>query len=273
MGVSGGRTPDSRMSLVEHLKEFRRRLTWSLVAVVLGIALTFVYWEPVYDVLRQPYCQTHPRGGCQLYAYGIFEQFNTKMKVALIGGTVLSSPVWLYQIGAFITPALHKKERRYAGGFLVGALVLFLSGVTVAYFSLSYGLHVLLNVAGNNVQSLPSVKDYLSFVTLLMVLFGLAFQFPVIIMFLNITGILSATRMRAWRRQMAFGIFAASAVLTPSTDPFQFILLGIPLYGLYEVCIVIARLRERSQRRKNGPTSTLDDDLPSYVDTTPSPLT
>lgn len=273
MSVTGGRAPDGRMSLVEHLKEFRRRLTWSLLAVGLGVGLTFYFFQPVFDVLRQPYCQTHPKGGCTLYSFGIFTQFNTKMKVAFIGGSVLSSPVWLYQIGAFITPALHKKERRYAGGFLAGALVLFASGVTVAYFSLSYGLHILLNVAGDNVRALPDLNDYLSFVTLLLVLFGLAFQFPVVILFLNITGILSATRMRAWRRQMAFGLFAASAVLTPSTDPFQFVLLAIPLYGLYEACILIARLRERRQRRRGTPTSTLDDDLPSYVDTTPSSLT
>src|SRR5690349_5729739 len=102
------RDPQGRMSLVEHIRELRRRLTISIVAILIGVAVTFVFWEPVFHVLRQPYCRLHPPHGCELYAFGIFDQFNTKMRVAFIGGFVLSAPVWLYQLGAFITPALHK---------------------------------------------------------------------------------------------------------------------------------------------------------------------
>jgi sec-independent protein translocase protein TatC len=258
------------MSLVEHLHEFRRRLTWSLVAVVLGIALTFVFWEPVYDVLRRPYCDLHPKNGCTLYALAIFDQFNTKMRVAFIGGVVLSSPIWLYQIGAFITPALHKREKRYAAGFLAGGLTLFAAGVTVAYLSLPLALDVLLHAAGSNVTTLPSLKDYLSFVTLVMVLFGLAFEFPVVIVFLNLAGVLSADRMRRWRRGMYFCLFAAAAILTPSTDPFQFIVLAVPLCLLYEMCVVIARVRARRARKSSGPQ--IGDDETSVVDPRPSPL-
>ncbi|MCU1587610.1 MAG: Sec-independent protein secretion pathway component TatC [Frankiales bacterium] len=262
------------MPLIEHILELRRRIMWSLVALTIGIALTFVYWEPVYDVLRQPYCDSHPPGGCKLYAYGIFDQFNTKMRVAFIGGAVLSSPVWLYQLGAFITPALHKRERRYAGGFLAAALILFGAGVAVAYVSLQYGLHVLLHAAGNNVQALPALKDYLSFVTLLLLVFGLAFEFPVVLVFLNVAGVLSYERMRSWRRVMYFCLFAAAAILTPSTDPFQFLLLGIPLCLLYETCVLIARTRSwlRGRRQARDPLATLPDDEASYVDTEPSPL-
>jgi sec-independent protein translocase protein TatC len=263
------------MSLVEHFLELRRRLTWSLIAVVVGIAVTFVFWEPIFDVLRHPYCQTHPKNGCSLYAFGIFDQFNTKMRVAFIGGIVLSSPVWLYQLGAFITPALHKHERRYAAGFLLGALVLFCAGVTVAYYSLSFGLNVLLHAAGGHVQTLASLKDYLSFVTLVLVLFGLAFEFPVVLVFLNVVGVLSADRLRRWRRGMYFSLFAAAAVLTPSTDPFQFIGLAVPLCFLYEGCVVFARVRARLQRRRATPDADLGplaDDETSYVDPRPSRL-
>lgn len=263
------------MSLVEHFLELRRRMTWALVAVLVGIGLTFVFWEPIFDVLRHPYCQTHPRHGCDLYAFGVFDQFNTKMRVALIGGIVLSSPVWLYQLGAFITPALHKHERRYAAGFLVGALVLFGAGVVVAYYSLSFGLQVLLHAAGGHVQNLTSLRDYLSFVTLILLLFGLAFEFPVVIIFLNIAGVLSADRLRSWRRGMWFVLFAAAAVLTPSTDPFQFIGLAVPLCLLYEGCVVFARVRARVQRRRSAEEdrlAALTDDETSYVDPRPSPL-
>ncbi len=262
------------MPLVEHLQELRRRLTWSILAIAVGIGVTFAYWEPVYDVLRQPYCAIHPPQGCKLYAYGIFDQFNTKMRVAFIGGTVLTSPVWLYQIGAFITPALHKRERRFAAGFLAAALVLFAAGVTVAYLTLNYGLNLLLHAAGGNVQTQPALKDYLSFVTLVLLLFGLAFEFPVVIVFLNVVGILTVERLKAWRRGMYFSLFAAAAVLTPSTDPFQFIVLAVPLCLLYEVCILIARLRARIRRKRDRAEAlqALDDDLPSQVDTTLSPV-
>jgi sec-independent protein translocase protein TatC len=262
------------MSLAEHVYELRRRVLWSLVAIVLGMVLTFVFWEPVYAVLREPYCSLHPPNGCQLYAYGIFDQFNTKMRVSLIGGVVASAPVWLYQIGAFITPALHKREKRYAAGFLGAALVLFAAGVVVAYLSLHFGLHVLLHAAGDHVQTLPALKDYLSFVTLVLVLFGLAFEFPVVIVFLNVVGVLSAQRLRSWRRGMYFCLFGAAAILTPSTDPFQFVLLAVPLCLLYELCVVIARVRERARRKRAGQQGAPDvpDDEASDVDPRPSRL-
>jgi sec-independent protein translocase protein TatC len=262
------------MSLAEHIFELRRRVMWSLIAIGLGMTATFVFWEPVFHVLRQPYCSIHPPQGCNLYAYGIFDQFNTKMRVALIGGVVVSSPIWLYQFGAFITPALHKKEKRYAAGFLVGALLLFIAGVAVAYLTLHFGLSVLLHAAGGHVQTLPALKDYLSFVTLVLVLFGLAFEFPVVIVFLNMVGVLSAERLRRWRRGMYFCLFGASAVLTPSTDPFQFVLLAVPLCLLYEICVLIARFRARGQRRREEREQLHQpsDDEASYVDSRPSPL-
>jgi sec-independent protein translocase protein TatC len=268
------RDPEGRMSLVEHVLELRRRLTISVIALLVGVVVAFVMWEPVFHVLRQPYCTLHPPHGCDLYAFGVFDQFNTKMRVAFIGGILLTSPVWLYQLGAFITPALHKRERRYAAGFLGAALLLFAAGVTVAYLSLSFGLHVLLHAAGDHVETLPALKDYLSFVTLVLFLFGLAFEFPVVIVFLNLVGVLSAERLRRWRRGMYFCLFGAAAVLTPSTDPFQFLLLGVPLCVLYEACVLIARVRARRARRRAQAQGLagLDDDETSPVDPRPSPL-
>ena len=265
---------DGRMSLVEHLRELRSRLTWSVAAYLVGVAVALVLWEPIFDILRRPYCGVAGQHSCKLYAYGIFDAFNTKMRVAFIGGALLSSPFWLYQLGAFITPALHRKERRYAAMFLVASLLLFFTGAAFAYFTLSHGLQILLHVAGNNVTNLPSLKSYLSFVTLVLVLFGLAFEFPVVIVFLNVVGLLSSTKMRSWRRGMIFCLFAAAAVLTPTADPFTFVALAIPLCLMYELCILIARVRERAQRKRAAldPIATLDDDLPSHVDSTPSPL-
>jgi sec-independent protein translocase protein TatC len=260
---------DGRMSLVEHLYELRRRLGRSLLGITVGVVVVFVLWEPVYDFLRQPYCGTaQGEKACQLYAIGIFDQFKVRLRVAFLGGVVLASPVWLYQIGAFITPALHRKERRYAAGFLVASLSLFAVGAAFAYLTIARGLDFLLSVGGGEIVTLVNVQDYLSFVTLCLIAFGIAFEFPVVVMFLHLVGVLSSERMRGARRGTIVAIFAAAAVITPSQDPFTFCFMAVPLWLMYELCIVVARLRERGQRRRagDGEHERLDDDTPSSVD-------
>jgi sec-independent protein translocase protein TatC len=263
------------MALVEHLRELRNRMAVALIAIAVGVCIAWYLWEPIYDFLREPYCQTTESGkGCNLYALGIFDQFKVKLRVAFIGGTILASPVWLYELGAFITPALHKKERRYAAGFLVSALLLFLAGTVLAYLSVSRGLEFFLSLGGDHIDVILSIQAYLSFVTLMLLAFGIAFEFPVVILFLNIVGVLSADRMRQWRRGMIFGIFVASALITPTQDPFTFLAMAVPLCVLYEGCILIGRLRDRGRRRREteDPLLSLDPDTPSYVDPRPSSL-
>jgi sec-independent protein translocase protein TatC len=263
---------EGRMPLVEHIREFRKRLMLSAVALIIAIGVCYALWEPLFHFLRRPYCDAVGKDDCQLYVTGVFDQFNTRMKIAFISGSVFSAPVWLYQIGAFITPALHKKEKKYAGGFLVGALLLFAAGVSVAYISVGHGLKLLLRVAGPGVANITTLKEYFSFLTLMLLLFGLAFEFPVLIVFLNLVGLLSYERMKHWRRGMAFVLYLSAAVLTPSTDPFTFLILGTALYVLYEMCILIAWLRSRAIRRKDAKLADLDDDETSVVDANPSEL-
>ena len=273
---------DGRMPLVEHLRELRNRLGKGLLAATVGIVLAFFFWEPILEVLSKPYCdsvgEVPPGGaigtGCQLFAFGPLEQFAIRLKTSSIAGIVLSSPVWLYQLGAFITPALHRKEKRYAASFLFASLLFFAAGNVVAYLTLSKGLDFLLSVGGEGVITLTSIKSYLNFVSLTLIAFGIAFLFPVVLVFLNVAGVLPAARLRSWRRAMIVGIAVAAAVLTPSTDPYTFLAMGVPLYVLYEGCVVIARVRERALRRREAadPDKQLDDDTPSYIDPTPSPL-
>ena len=263
---------DGRMSLVEHLYELRSRLAKSLLGIFVCVVVVFVFWEPVYDFLRQPYCQTSEgREDCDLVALRIFDQFKVRLRVSFLAGIVLASPVWLYQLGAFITPALHRKERRYAAGFLVASLTLFLSGAVLAYLTVSRGLDFLLQVGGGDIDTLVNVQDYLSFVTLCLLAFGIAFEFPVIVLFLHIVGVLSSQQMRSARRGTVLGIFVASALITPSQDPFTFCFMAVPLWLLYEGCILVARLRERAQRRRAAEEEheRLDDDVASRIDTSP----
>jgi sec-independent protein translocase protein TatC len=280
------RTPDGRMALVEHIRELRNRLGISLLALAVCVVVAFVLRDAVFDVIKGPYCDTEVAeraseisgNECELYAFGPFEQFAVSLRISFLAGVVASSPVWLYQLGAFITPGLHRNEKKYAAAFLGAALVLFVTGTVFAYFTISRGLQFLLTVGGDGIVTLPSIQSYLSFVTLTLLAFGVAFLFPVIVLFLNFLGMFPSRVMRSWRRGMVVGIAVAAAVLTPSQDPFTFMAMALPLYGLYEGCIVLARLRERAQRRRRAvepgaqTLEQLGDDETSYVDERPSAL-
>lgn len=240
------------MTLVAHLTELRGRLVKSLLALGVAIAIAFWQWHGIYTFLNKPYCDIRvgQQLKCQLFTFGPLDQFLIRMRVSLIAGSILSAPVWLYQIGAFITPGLRRHERRWASGFLAASLVLFAVGVAFAYLTLSKGLQFLLGVGGTGITPLLDVSRYLSFVTLMLLAFGISFEFPVVIVFLNLVGVLPTDRMRAWRRGMIFGIFVFSAVITPSQDPFTFLAMAGPLCLLYEGCIVIGRVRDKTRRRR-----------------------
>lgn len=263
------------MPLVEHLYELRNRLGKGLLAIIVGMVLVGgFFYQPVFDFIREPYCRTDAvPHGCPLYVRDIFGQFQVRLRVAGIAGTVLTSPIWLYQIGAFITPALHRKERRYALAFLGSSLVLFGAGVLCAYLTMDKGLQFLLTVGGSGLVSLPDLQSYLSFATLTLLAFGFSFLFPVVLMFLNVVGLLPAAKMRGMWRGMVVGIAAFTAVITPSTDPFTFFAMAIPIWILYGVCLVLAVVLDRRRRSGAEDYSNLSDDETSYVDPSPSSLT
>jgi sec-independent protein translocase protein TatC len=262
------------MPLVEHLYELRNRLFKALLAIVVGMVLVGVfYYQPVFDFLREPYCRTSAASeDCALYVRDIFGQFQVRLRVAAIAGTVLAAPIWLYQIGAFITPGLHRKERRYAAGFLGVSLLLFAAGVVCAYLTMDKGLQFLLTVGGEGLITLPDLQSYLGFATITLLAFGFSFLFPVVLVFLNLVGALSGRQMRRMWRGMLVGIAGLTAVITPSTDPFTFFAMAIPIWVLYGFCILIALVVDRRRARRTTDFSGLDDDEASYVDPRPSSL-
>jgi len=176
---------------------------------------------------------------------GPIDAFATRIKVATYGGIVLALPIWLWQMWRFITPALDPKEKRYAVPFVLSAIVLFALGAFVAFLTLEPALNFLLNIGGSAQRPLLTYDKYLTLVALMVVAFGLSFEFPIVLVFLLIARIITTAQLRHARRWAAVGIVAFAAVITPSQDPYSLFFMAVPMYVFYEASIIIGRILKR----------------------------
>jgi sec-independent protein translocase protein TatC len=251
-------SPDDRMTLTEHLSELRSRIIRSLLAVVIGIIVFLTFYDQVLDFLRRPYerlCDRKPKLTCDLQFIGPLEGFTTRLSICTYGGIILALPVIMWQVWRFIVPALHKKEKKYAIPFIFSSVLLFILGAAVAYWTLTPALDFLISWSGSGVKANFQVSKYVSLVGLMIAVFGITFEFPVLLVFLQMVGVLTPqTLMKQWRYSTVI-IFVIAAVITPSGDPYSMMALAAPMTLFYVISIVIGLILQRRKRAAEAAAS------------------
>ncbi len=232
---------EKKLPLTSHLKELRDRLIFSFIAIGLGFVLCYALKEILFDILAAPLLEMMPPGGSLIFT-SVAEAFFTYMKVALIAGLMLASPFVLYQIWAFVAPGLYRNEKRYVVPFVSLGSLFFAMGILFGYFvAIPFGFKFLLSYATDFIKPMPSMKEYLSFSIKFLLAFGLVFEFPVVLLLLAKIGVIDAKTLARQRKYAILLIFVFAAVMTPP-DIISQVLMALPLMGLYELSILLAKL-------------------------------
>ena len=261
--------PDGRMPLMDHIRELRNRLVKICLALIIGtgIGLIPAVFNRVWNFVQHPFCSAVINGhtGChvigdQLILQGVFDPFMLRVEIAFFFGLIVTSPVWLYQLWAFVAPGMYRREKKWTYLFVGTAVPLFVAGGALAYYAMSRGLRYLLGLAPGHVLVLPSVSTYLSYFTAMLLGFGLAFELPLLLLMLNMVGILRHTFFKRWRRLMIFAVFVFAGIASPSPDPLTMLLLAVPCLVLVEIAEVIIWMNDRRRAAQPGMYEGLSDD-------------
>ena len=257
------------MPLLEHVREFRKRIIRAALFIFIFSALGWVYYNQIITTLSAPVCdlkaaQASGSGQCgALYISGVLGPLNLQIKVALLSGVIVAAPFWLYQLWAFVAPALHPKEKRNSILFIVAATPFFTLGATLAYYVLPLAIKVLFGFTPQSLSNLIKFDDYLDFVLRLILIFGIAFELPVFLVALNLVGVLSGRAiLKPWRLAI-FGITFFVAAFSPTADPLSMAALAAPLIFLYFGAGGIALLVDKRRTRK---ANALSDDESSSIE-------
>lgn len=264
----------SAMPLGDHLRELRSRLLKAGIAIAIGMVIGWIYYTEIFTWLSAPFADVVAQAQAEgrevtLALTGVADPFILQLQVAAVTGLLISAPVWLYQLWRFVTPGLHRHEKRWAMAFALFATPLFLSGVFLAYTVLPFGLEILFGFTPDNVENIVSVDRYLSFFIRMVLVFGIGFLAPLMIVLLNFAGILTGKRLLSWWRWIIFTIFIFSAVATPTGDPINLLLLAAPILFLVVIAVGISLLNDKRRARKAPKDldySQLDDDEISPLD-------
>ncbi|POX51712.1 twin-arginine translocase subunit TatC [Streptomyces sp. Ru72] len=276
--------PEGRMPLAEHLRELRNRLAKAVLAIMVVTIVAAFFYNDIINFLTKPILDSVGCGKtfeqlakspgsdqcARITINGLLAPFTLALQVSLMAGIVFASPVWLYQLWAFVAPGLHRHEKKYAYGFVGTGVPLFLGGAFFSWKVLPTTAKVLNQFTPSGVDNLLPLDDLLQFVTRMVVVFGLSFELPLLLIMLNLTGVISGKRMLGWWRAMILGITVFAAVATPSTDPISMLALAGPIWILYFGAVAFSLLNDRRRRRREaeGPA----DDEASDLDLTPEDI-
>ncbi|MFG2136799.1 twin-arginine translocase subunit TatC [Streptomyces sp. NPDC048650] len=272
------------MPLVEHLRELRNRLAKAVLAIVIATVLAAFFYEAIINFLTKPVLESV---GCHSLFTDVAKQgksarcasivmmdllgpFTLALKVSLMAGVVLSSPVWLYQLWAFLAPGLHRHEKKYTMSFVAAGFPLFAAGAYFAYYTLPTTAKVLISFTPQGIGNIVPLDVLLDLITRMVLVFGLSFELPLLLVMLNFAGVITGKRMLGWWRGMVMGITVFAAIATPSTDPLTMLMLAVPIALLYLVAVGIALTNDGRRRRRQdaGPA----DDEASALDLAPDDI-
>lgn len=252
-------SPDGVMSLADHLRELRYRVVLSVIVIVLGMIGVAFFYNDVYTFLLRPWLQaveilkvTNPNINTQAVLTGVTTPLILAMKICAVAGLVVTSPIWLYQVWAYIVPALLAREKKWALMFLGAAIPLFLLGVAVGYVVLPQGISVMMAFTPQSVPvtNLLDINAFLELMLQLMVVFGLGFLMPVVVVMANLVGVLKASQLAKARTYVIFGTFVFGAAATPSTDPFSMLALAVPMSLLFVAAEVICHVNDKRKAKR-----------------------
>jgi sec-independent protein translocase protein TatC len=241
---------DGRMTIWEHLAELRSRIMKVLVAIALAAVIGWISFPYVLEFLQRPYCDIQPN--CDLLALDPLEPFMVRLKVSAYIGIAIAMPIILYQIWRFVTPGLYPHEKKYALPFVLSSMVLFVFGATLAYITLNPALSFLNSIAGASIETQYSPEKYVTLILYMMLAFGAAFEFPVLLVALQLIGVLTPRQLLGWWRMAIVIIAVIAAVITPSQDPISMLALFVPMTILYFGSIAIGALVGRRRRKKSA---------------------
>jgi sec-independent protein translocase protein TatC len=257
--------PDGRMPLFDHLRELRNRVVKIALAVLAGAAVSWAFYDRIWAFMQRPYCQAV--GYCKvnvtghsLVYVGVTDGFYLHIKVSVIAGIILTSPIWLYQLWAFVAPGLYSREKRWTYAFLGSAVPLFGLGCFFAYLAMSRGLEFFLSMAGG-LTAFFTADSYLGYWIAMIIGFGLCFEVPLFLVILNLARIVTHERFKKWRRLIIFLVFVFAGIASPSPDPLTMLLLGGVVVLLVEVAEVLIYLNDKRYARNHpDPYADLADD-------------
>ncbi|AVH60791.1 MULTISPECIES: twin-arginine translocase subunit TatC [Streptomyces] len=264
------------MPLAGHLRELRNRLVKAIGAVIVTTVVAGLFYMPLIDFVIAPLpgCVPLADGGtagsgrCGVIATnGLLSPVTLALKVSLTAGLIGASPVWLYQLWRFLAPGLHRGEKSYTLAFLATGIPLFLAGAAFAYAVLPTTARVLISFTPHQATNILPVDDFLDLATRMVVVFGVSFELPLLLVMLNLAGVLTARRMASWWRHMVLGITAFAAIATPSGDPLSMLALAGPITALYLAACALSWANDRRRARKNAAGTGLGPDEPSPLPT------